>query len=413
MNTTTAPEAPATAAADHVTARGVEPEVRWVESLRSAAVVFVTVRVAIALLTVLGMALVPPNLVMFDQLDWELTGGWGTVLTAWERWDGTWYLYIIENGYEPAADPPSAWFPVYPFLARFLRPVVGGDALLAALLVSNAAFLGALTVLHRLTAHEYGRHVAQRAVLYLAVSPFALFFLAPYSESLFLLLALLTFWGARRRMWWLAAAAGALASGTRSAGVLLALPVAVEALRAAWRLTGGARWRMLAAGLSSAAVVPVGLLAYLGYWQLRRDDALFPLRVQRTAWQHEPEWPWRTLTEGFRQGTAAIGTFGGDQYPQVELLLTASALVLAVWVVWRTPLPYWSWGVLSMLLPLSTPIPDKVLLSVPRYFLVVFPLVWALVRFADRFRAHSAVVGVSSALLALFTVLHVTGYWIY
>lgn len=394
---------------------GVEasgPRHEWIEALRYAGIVFLTVRVSLGLLTVLGLALVPPNQGLIEQYNWPLTPGWGAAFSGWERWDGPWYLAIVERGYSVADGPPSAWFPVYPFLARFLRPVVAGDALMAALLVSNVAFFAALVVLHRLTAYEYDRHTAQRTVLYLAVSPFALFFLAPYSESLFLLLALLTFWGARRQQWLLAAVAGALASGTRSVGFLLAVPVAVEAARAAWRPGGGIRWRTLAAGAASAAMVPTGLLAYLAYWEDRTGDALLPLRVQQTSWGHELWWPWRTLLEGYRQGKEVIGQFAGG-YPQVELLLVVVALILAVWVVWRAPLPYWSWSVGSLLIPLSTPIPDKALLSVPRYFLVVFPLLWGLVRCADRLRAHVAVVAISSGLLALFTVLYVTGYEIY
>ena len=60
--------------------------------------------------------------------------------------------------------------------------------LLAAYSVALAAFLAALVLLYRLMALELGRPRAWPAVLLLCVFPRALYFGAPYSESLFLLL---------------------------------------------------------------------------------------------------------------------------------------------------------------------------------------------------------------------------------
>jgi hypothetical protein len=151
------------------------------------------------------------------------------------------------------------------------------------------------------------------------------------------------------------------------------------------------------------------MVAYLGYWQVRRGDAMFPLDVQRTSWGHEPWWPWRTLVEGARQGTRGVAAYPAGLH-QVEFLLVAIILVLTVWVVWRAPRSYAVWTVASLLLPLSTPIPSRVLLSVPRYALVVFPLAWGAAVLSERFKAHTLVIAVSSGLLALLTVLHTLGY---
>jgi hypothetical protein len=388
--------------------RPASPRSELLAAVRYAGVVFLSVRVGVGLLALLGQAIIPSSGALANRFGEVPPAGWGRLLSAWERWDGQWYLRIIDAGYAPADDPPSAWFPVYPYLARLVRPVLGDSSIVAALVVSNLAFLAALVLFHRLTAAEYDEGRARRAVLYLAISPCALFFLAPYSESLFLLFALATFWAARRQRWALAGLAGALASGTRSVGFLLALPVAIEALRAARSRQGRARWSTLLRGAGGAALVPAGLVAYLAYWEVRRGDALFPLRVQRTSWGHEPWWPWRTLAEGVRQARF-LGEYPNGHF-QLDVLLVGFALGLAVWVLWRTPLSYSVWTVASMLVPLSTPIPNRVLLSDPRYFLVLFPLTWALVHLAERLRAHVAVVAVSSGLLTLLTVLHVTDH---
>src|SRR5512132_3848928 len=113
------------------------------------------------------------------------------VLAPLARWDSVWYLTIADSGYG-GSTARAAFFPLYPLLVRGVGTVLGGShgaLLVAAYLVSLAAFLGALTLLYRLTELELGCRLAQPTLLLLAVFPAAVYFGAPYSESLFLLLA--------------------------------------------------------------------------------------------------------------------------------------------------------------------------------------------------------------------------------
>ncbi len=146
--------------------------------------------------------------------------------------------------------------------------------------------------------------------------------------------------------------------------------------------------------------MPLGLLAYLGWWELRAGDGLFPIRLQETHWAHVRAWPWTTLWTGVRQGTTGIAEFSNG-YPQLDLVLVAVALAGTVWALRRLPPSYGLWTLASVLLPLVTPTPFRVLISAPRYFVVVFPLTWAIARFAERFRAHDLVVAASAGLLGL------------
>ena len=87
-------------------------------------------------------------------------------------------------------------------------------------------------MLHGLTRLEgWSAHTARTTILLIAIFPTAFFFLAPYSESPFLLLSVSAFWFARRDRWALAGLMGALAALTRSIGVLLVLGLAVEAIQ--------------------------------------------------------------------------------------------------------------------------------------------------------------------------------------
>src|SRR5205085_3599106 len=105
------------------------------------------------------------------------------------------------------------------FIVR--SPLIGG------LLVSLSAFLVALYLLHRLASLELGRETATLAVTLVAVFPAAYCFSAVYSESLFLALSVGAIYGARLGRFGWACAAGALAAATRSAGLVLLVPIAL------------------------------------------------------------------------------------------------------------------------------------------------------------------------------------------
>src|SRR5207249_1898103 len=151
----------------------------------------------------------------------ETTPGIHNLFTSWERFDGLWFLRIATKGYVNG-DGSAAFFPLYPLAIRAVSFLIGGHPFAASLIVSNLAFLAALLVLYFLTSSELSQSAARKAVMYISVFPTAFFFLAPYSESLFLLLSVSSFWAARRRKWPLAALLGALAAATRSLGILIA-----------------------------------------------------------------------------------------------------------------------------------------------------------------------------------------------
>jgi hypothetical protein len=159
----------------------------------------------------------------------------------WTHWDGAWFLRVALRGYRHDASP--AFFPLYPLLIRGLAPLTGGNYVLAGMAVSLVAYAAAMILLYRLVAGDVGRRVALWSVVFLSLFPTAFFFQAVYSESLFLALTLAALLAARRGRWWLAGLLGGLATLTRSAGVLLLVPLAwmwwEQRRGAALRLPGG------------------------------------------------------------------------------------------------------------------------------------------------------------------------------
>ena len=386
----------------------------WSRALRHCLLVYLGVRAGLFLVGLLSTALLPRHAPV-DVPGWPATdpdAGWHSVFTAWERHDALWYLRIASEGYR-SDDASAAFFPLYPLLSRWVAAVLGDAWLLGAYLVSNVALLVALTVLFRLTEREAGERRARRTVLYLALFPTSLFLFAPYTESLFLALTAGCLYAARSRAWLLAGVLGALASATRSAGLLLVLPLLVEALLQLRESSGPVRLRLLrlAAGVSAAAAVGSGTGAYLLFWA-RVDTWRRPLEVQGATWDRERAWPWETLVAGTGEGVRWLGQYPGG-YHAVDLVLVLVALGAGAWAALRVRATYAVWCWASLLLPLTLPFDGRPFLSMPRFVVVVFPLFWALAALAERWRVHDAVVAASACGLGLLSVLYVNWYFVF
>ena len=219
-------------------------------------------------------------------------------------------------------------------------------------------------------------------------------------------------YAARRSAWLLAGVLGALAALTRSTGLLLVLPLVVEAALQARDVRSPGRPGRLLRALSACALVPLGTAAYLFYWQRTAGDAMRPLDLQREQWSREAALPWETLLAGAREGVRWFGSYPGG-YHAVDLVVVLVALAAGGWVLLRMRATYAVWVVVSLLLPLTLAFGGRPLLSMPRFVVVVFPLFWALARLAERWRVHDAVVAASAAGLGLLSVLFVNWYYIF
>jgi Mannosyltransferase (PIG-V) len=344
------------------------------------------------------------------------------LLAPLARWDAVWYLRIADSGYGDS-EPRAAFFPLYPLLVRGAATLAGGSEgalLVASFVISMAAFLAALVLLHRLVSLELGRRVASATLLLLAVFPAALFFGAPYSESLFLLVSVGAFYSARSGRWAWAGACAAAASGTRSAGLLLAIPLALLWWDSRERRARDAAWLLLA---------PVGVLAYSAWLGLVEGDALRFLDVQ-DAWSRELGIPlggaWDGLTaavDGLRQLASGdrrpiyFEEAAGDPFriAAINIMLFASlvfALVACMGVLRRLPRAYGAYVAAALVLPLSFPVKPQPLMSLPRFLSVLFPIFVWLALVCEERRITDRVAAASAVGLGLFTAQYASWHWI-
>jgi len=332
-------------------------------------------------------------------------------LDIWARWDSEWYLLIAGQGYaaqehfadlganyEPEAT--AGFLPLYPVLIRLAAPLLGPVG--AGVAISNACLMAALLILYRLTRAQAGEesgHVAGiAACAALLVFPMSLFLSAVYSESLFLMLALIVFERSTKGRLAAAGTAGALAALTRPTGVLLALPIAIEWWTARRRDSGAP-----ASGILWALAPPAGLACFLVYCGRVFGDPLALVRRQQ-RWRGSMSGPWRAFTRWWESGPAPHGAHDST----VELILALFVLAMLPFVYRRLRPSYSLWATAMVLLPLSS-----TLWSFGRFALTIFPVFMVLGIAATgrhwRWAALYGVVGATSS--GLFKALFANWWW--
>lgn len=181
-------------------------------------------------------------------------------LSFWRCLDSGSYLDIARSGYPVTGDArvQLVFLPGYPLAVRLLMLLVSNE-LYAGLIVSGVCFAGSGSLLYRLARLDLPREDALRAVKYLCILPGAFFFVAPMSESLFLLLCIACLYCARTGRWTLGCLLGGLAAFTRSLGVTLLAPLAFELIQ----YRQGLSRRRMTQRAAALLLVAAGLGAYL------------------------------------------------------------------------------------------------------------------------------------------------------
>ncbi len=321
---------------------------------------FLTARVLASAAALIGSASIPANPTIS-------AGGYSKpvysrfmelVFGVWEKSDALWYLHLARDGYGTSS-AEAAFFPLYPLLIRILEWMTGLPPIVAAIAISNAAFLGALILLHSMFRADLGPEPAKRALWLIALFPGSFFFLAPYTESLFLFLSVAAFFCARTGRWWLAGACGAALGLTRNLGVLILVPLLFEVFRQR-------------KGLVRVFLVPSGLLAWCIYCYFKWGDPIAFVRAQ-SNWGREASFPLTTIWTGIEQAWQFAATAPGGVYIlEAFAVLFACVAAVAAWV--HLPRSYAAWIWMLLVPPLCAAYPGRVLLSSLRFVAVIFPV---------------------------------------
>lgn len=334
---------------------------------------------------------------------------------TWANFDGVHYLTISEGGYW--AQFTQAFFPLYPLLVRGVGTLFGDTHfIISGLLISFLAFIVAFKYWRQLLLLDYPISIVTSASYALLVFPTSFYFGALYTESLFFLFVVASFWFARKKKWWISGMLGMFASGTRITGILLLPALLWEYHNVTKQKTKNKNlrlWNFIISSLHSPIlyIVPLGLVSYMVYLHIQFGDALY-------FWHAQP------VFGAARTGSTLIFP------PQVvfryiKIVLTVSwsrpefriavlelgSFLFGCWALWKGYVlnirrSYLLFGFFILLLPTLT----GTFSSLPRYVLLVFPMYIVIAKMSARWRFVFSIL--SFILLLFLSHQFLRGQWV-
>ncbi len=400
-------ESPLPATEDEKGARAENSWMQWYTALKQVFPVYLATHLAFFVITCLS------TLFILKDFSWQALPT-STLWNAWDRFDTTIFTTIARYGYTNFSR--LAFFPLYPLLERALMYLTHENAFLAGLVISNLAGLGIFIVLYRLVSEDFNAQQAERTVLYLALFPTAFYFASGYNKSLFIFLAVLTFYQLRRGYWWWAGFSGFLACLTRSAGILLLIPFYYEYLRQHQFQLKALRPNVLA-----GVLIPCALLLFSAWCYIQYHDPLGFSHAQ-AAWNRYLAFPGYSIIISIQDIQKSTGLLSfqalrnmTDLLPDLFILLF---IVLSFVGPWRLPRQLWVYGIYAAALYIFLQLfPNGgtglfPLESVGRFMLEVFPA-FIVMAAAGKHKSFSlSYLMVSGAILFFLLTQFLTGHWV-
>lgn len=325
----------------------------------------------------------------------------------WANFDGVYYLSIASNGY---TIDNTGFFPLFPLLIHAVSFPFGQGTpygivqFSIALFAVHAVFFLSMIVLYKLLNIDYKKPVAIASILFLLLFPTSFFFVSIYTEGLFLLFVLLTFYFARKKQWLQASIFGMLLGATRIVGIAVFPALLVE-----FFIQEKTIWKRQAL---SFFLIPSGLIAYALFNFFQWGDALHFLRVHGNL--------------GNSRSVDSIILFPQTVFRYIKILFSVSPSLYEWWIAalelttfffigfllyiaWkkRVRFSYLIFAFLGLLLPASS----GTFTGLPRYCAILFPIFITLALVTKKW-IHILYVVIASILLFLLLMLFSRGYYV-
>lgn len=333
-------------------------------------------------------------------------------MQQWVCGDGVHYLDIARDWYLSTGSIDRVvqlvFLPGYPIVIRLFHLVIR-NWVYAALAASGFCFALAGTVLYWLFQLDLPEKTARRAVMILCLLPGAFFFAAPMSESLFLLCCVGCLYLARKNRWLISGLLGAYAAFTRSLGITLLIPLALELVRA--RLDHRSRKKPSAMVWLSLFFIPLGFGAYLLVNQQVSGNPFQFLIYQSEHWHQNLGMFFNTSAY---QTDYAVMTFHDNphnfwglwlpnliaSFTALGIMIYGASQIRASYSVWFLPYYFIAIGATW-------------LLSAPRYLLAFFPLSAALSIGSEKKGVRAVILIVAGILSILYFLAFLLRWQVY
>lgn len=335
------------------------------------------------------------------------------LLSPWANFDGVHYLSIAGNGYTNN----GAFFPLFPLTIYLLTSLFGTMQafspmqFFSGLFLSNLYFFLALILLHKLLKLDYKDNVVFQTILLLLVFPTSFFFVSIYTESLFLLLSLLSFYSVRKGNYFRAGLFGALLTATKFVGIAI-LPALILEFLMREKITNLKLFKQKLLKLLPILLAPLGLISYMYYNSFKWGNSFFFVKAQEEFANNRSSSSIILFPQTIIRYFKIFFTVSPSQFEFWVALLEFSAFIFAsimLYVAYKkgVRVTYLVFAALCFLIPAST----GTFTSIPRYILTMFPIFIALALIQDKkFKLIYGIV--CSALLFLLLMLFSRGYFV-
>jgi hypothetical protein len=317
-------------------------------------------------------------------------------------WDGGWYQSIAAHGYAASGQQSLRFFPGFPIAGRVVGWLPGVGPGTGLIIVANVCSLAAMAVLWILVERDLGdRGLARRSVWLLALAPAAFTLVMAYAEGALLLCTTVTLLAIRTGRWWWAALAGLVAGAVRPVGLLLIVPVVIEAYRTGRtdRSAGG-----IIARLAAVLAPVVGTGGYLAWVSGAFGDAFLPFRLQDQPGHRGVI----TFPLGSMWNNLVAASHGHHLGSALHIPWVILCVVLLVVAFRRLPLSYAAFAAAVLVVSVASSNLD----SFERYALSGFPLVIAASTLTSRRGVERVVLVVAGVGLAGYSLLAFLGIFV-
>ncbi|MBI4453201.1 hypothetical protein HY636_00995 [Candidatus Woesearchaeota archaeon] len=370
--------------------------------------IFIIIKILVFTTAFIGYNTIPFNQNMYNN-NFKFFDKQETFSGIWQPWDSQWYMKIARDGYfagkigDLSDKAVFAFFPLYPLLI-YLFNFGFNNLILSGLIVSFLCSIISVIYLYKLVLLDYSNPqnlytskqisyaseqtsytskqtsssncvqpeqegfaerfaagiIAKRTVFLFLLFPTAFFFTAVYTESLFIMLVILSFYYARQQKWFLASIFGILCSLTRSLGMFIVIPLLIEYLQ-----NKGSKGLMIKFDKSIIwpLIIPLGLLIYQLYlWFITGTFSTFFTAQKfwsRGVFEVSNYIPYFTnpTLHGFRNSI-------------IDVAATFFFIIMLYYIYKHLRLSYFVYSLLIILIPLLS----GNLMSMTRMIIVSFPL---------------------------------------
>ncbi len=324
---------------------------------------------------------------------------------TWNVWDVPHYIYIASSGYVNTGIEANfiVFLPLLPLLIFISQLMFQTSFVLAGYIVTFIASILLACVFYKLILLDYSKRIAGLSVLLLFIFPTAFFLHIPYTESLFILFAILAFYFARKRNLWLSFLFVSLAGFTRLTGLALIPAIFTEIIFIdRENFIKKNKFKKFILLFFGSLLCLTGFLVYLFINYLIFGNPFYFTQAQKQNWY--------TNFAPFGQGliSAYEGLFWRVGLEKImlgygQLIAFIFGLVMSIYVLLKIRFSY---GI-YMLMVLWFSFALSFWLSMPRYILSLFPMFIVLAIFSKNLLFKYTWIIFSTTLLVILASIFI------